>query len=312
MNSAEFRFTPLSSSWVAIHPQPKGVVQFIGGAFFGTFPTLCYRYLLKQIFEAGYTVIAFPFRFSFRHWLIAVDLLKEQDKLRQEISEIACHRSYDDIYQDKTNYFWVGHSLGCKYIALLEFLSSSQWQQILLTCTDASQVEQVEQAIVDLSPESLSIKGQPSLLLAPDIADTESAIQIHVLAQLLDRLKLGALPTRSQTQCLIQGSELFNLTALISFDQDTVAGSVLNPGHLPAAKNDVLWMIQQLQHRAYPLLHEELPGKHLEPLGVQIEQSVVDLNPFDKFVEPIRQRSLEHQVIQFLAQLRRREQHLKT
>jgi hypothetical protein len=56
----EFKFIPLQFNWVAINPKPIGVVYFIGGAFFGTFPNLFYRYLLKQVFERGYTIIAIP------------------------------------------------------------------------------------------------------------------------------------------------------------------------------------------------------------------------------------------------------------
>jgi hypothetical protein len=40
--SNSFKFQPVSFSWVAVHPQPKGVVQFIGGTFFGSLPTLFY------------------------------------------------------------------------------------------------------------------------------------------------------------------------------------------------------------------------------------------------------------------------------
>lgn len=307
--NAEFCFRPLSFSWVAIHPQPRGVVQFIGGAFFGTFPTLFYRYLLRRVFDAGYTVIALPFRFSFRHWSLAVSLLKEQDQLRREIALTAQHLGYEsDLYQDKTQYLWMGHSLGCKYIALLEFLSDDRWPALLETCADTRQIEQIKHAIADLRPDTVSIKGQPSLLLAPDISDTESAIPIRSLAQLLDRFQLGVLPTRRQTQCLIDQSDLFNLTGLISFDHDTIAGSVANPGQKPYAENDVLWLITQLQQRAFPVLHQELLGKHLEPLGVKIGSFIVDLNPFDKFVERISDRLLEDNVLQFLETLRQREQ----
>jgi hypothetical protein len=307
--NAEFCFRPLSFSWVAIHPQPRGVVQFMGGAFFGTFPTLFYRYLLRQVFEAGYTVIALPFQFSFRHWSLSVSLLKEQDALRREIAQAARHLGYEsDIYQDKTRYFWMGHSLGCKYIALLEFLSDDRWPSLLETCADIRQVEQIKQAIADLRPDAVSIKGQPSLLLAPDISDTESAIPLRFLAQLLDRFQLGVLPARKQTQCLIAKSDLFNLTGLISFDHDTIAGSVANPGQKPYLENDVLWLISQLKQRAFPLLHQELSGKHLEPLGVKIGSFVVDFNPLDKFAERICDRLLEDKVLQFLEALRQREQ----
>jgi Protein of unknown function (DUF1350) len=309
--NAEFRFSPLSFSWVAIHPHPKGVVQFIGGAFFGTFPTVFYRYLLRQVFEAGYTVIALPFQFSFRHWSLAVGLLREQDELRREIALAAQHLGYEsDLYQDKTRYFWMGHSLGCKYIALLEFLSDDRWPTLLETCADTRQIEQIEQAIADL--DAVSIKGQPSLLLAPDISDTESAIPIRALAQLLDRFQLGVLPTRKQTQCLVDQSDLFNLTGLISFDHDSIAGSTANPGQKPYTENDVLWLLTQLKRRAFPLLYQEIAGKHLEPLGVKIGPFVVDFNPFDKFAERISDRSLEHKVLQFLERLRQREQTIST
>ncbi|MBW4523820.1 MAG: DUF1350 family protein [Phormidium tanganyikae FI6-MK23] len=308
----EFHFRPLCHSWVALHPHPRGVVQFIGGAFFGSFPTVAYRYLLRSIFEAGYTVVALPFRFSFRHWSLAIELLKEQDALRQELAAIAKHLNYDhELYQDKTNYYWVGHSLGCKYIALLELLSSEQWQEILPHCVEAHQIEEVKQAIERLSMDSVSIKGQPSLLLAPDISDTESAIPVRFLAQLLDKLKLGVLQTRAQTQCLIEQSDLFNLTGLISFDRDTIAGSLANSQRQPLSQNDVLWFLFQLKQRHYPLLHQELAGKHLAPVGVQIDRWVVDFNPWDKFAEPISGRTLEAIVLQFLDRLRQRQQRLE-
>ena len=53
-----------------------------------------------------------------------------------------------------------------------------------------------------------------------------------------------------------------------------------------------------------------LPGKHLEPVGVQVGPYVVDLNPLDKFIEPIAQRWLEKVAIEFLSELRQREQDL--
>ncbi|WP_059002052.1 DUF1350 family protein [Leptolyngbya sp. NIES-2104] len=295
-------FKPLCHSWVALHPEPKGIVQFIGGAFFGSFPTIAYRYLLEQIFEAGYSVIALPFRFSFRHWSLAIELLKEQETLRPELIALAKHLNYDHtVYEDKTNYSWIGHSLGCKYIALLELLSDRQ-----LTGMDAKQIREIEQAIARFSIYSVSIKGQPSLLLAPDISDTESAIPIRALAQLLDKLKLGVLPTRAQTQDLIEQSQLFNLTGLISFDRDTIAGSVTQP----SAKNDVLWFLTQLKQRRYSLLHQELSGKHLEPVGIRLGRWIVDFNPLDKFAELISDRPLETVVIQFLDRLQQRQQNI--
>jgi hypothetical protein len=297
-----FKFNPMACSWVAIHPEPKGVIQFVGGAFFGTFPTVFYRYFLQTLFEEGYTVIALPFRFSFRHWPIALDLLKEQAVLRHELFQV----TGNPVYNEKANYFWVGHSLGCKYIALLEFLSGAQWPQIAATCIGPQAYQQVEALIANAGLENPSILDQPSLLLAPDISNTESAVPSRAIAHWLDRLGLGVLPTREQTQCLIERSHLFNLTALISFDQDTLAGRQTDASkdQKTQANSDVLWLIQQLQTKKMPILHAELPGKHLEPLGVQIGEYLVDLNPFDKFIALLKGRRLEHYTAQFLAKLR--------
>lgn len=310
-----FKFRPISCSWVAVHPNPKGVIQFIGGAFFGTFPTLFYRYFFRELFNEGYTIVALPFRFSFRHWSIAISLLKEQGVLAEEIPKIANKLNYKtDIYQDRTKYFWVGHSLGCKYISLLEFLSGEEWPTIVQDCVQDSenQFQQIQKSIKDIPLEQRSIKGQPSLLIAPDISDTQSAIPkpLAFIARFLDKIKLGVLPTRKQTQCLIKGSNLFNLTALISFEKDTIAGSQtdVNKDCETRENSDVVWLIEQLKSRKFPILHQEIPGKHLEPLGIKIGNYIVDLNPLDKFIEPIKSRQLEPVVIRFLDELKERKQ----
>lgn len=306
--SGLFKFQPLSFSWVAIHPQPKGIVQFIGGAFFGSFPTVFYRYFLKELFEAGYTIVALPFRFSFRHWPIAIDLLQEQDILRQEMTKIAQRSGYEsNIYQERSSYFWVAHSLGCKYVALLEFLSDEEWPKIASQCCDRSAYSQI-QRIIDSRGIRHSIKGQPFLSIAPDIGNTESAIPVRSIARLLDKFGWGVLPTREETQCLIASSSLFNLTALISFNKDEIAGSKndSNKSEEVQKNSDVLWLMKQLKNKKLPILHEELEGKHLEPLGIEFGNYIVDLNPWDKSIEPLHRRFLERWAIQFLDTLKKR------
>lgn len=300
-----FRFSPVSFSWVAIHPEPKGVIQFIGGAFFGTFPTVFYRYFLKALFEEGYTIIALPFRFSFRHWPIAIALLTEQDVLRQEL----CNITDNPLYQNKANYFWLGHSVGCKYITLLEFLSSPNWRQIIESCAKNQAYEQIETIPDTADLKNGAILSQPSLLIAPDISNTESAIPVPAIARLLDRIGLGVQPTREQTQCFVERSALFNLTALISFEQDAIAGSITDEfkSEKIQKNSDVLWLLRQLKTRQFPVANVELQGKHLEPLGIKVGKYVVDLNPFDKFIELISGRLLERYSIQLLAQLRKQQ-----
>lgn len=49
-----FKFKPISFSWVALHPQPKGVILFVGGAFLAHFQLYfidisSVNYLMKDI-----------------------------------------------------------------------------------------------------------------------------------------------------------------------------------------------------------------------------------------------------------------------
>lgn len=124
--TTKLRFQPVSHSWVALHPKPKGVIQFIGGAFFGTFgPMLFYRYLLRYLFESGYTIILIPFNFTFDHYVEAGFLIKEEYEIIPEIIRMAKFAGYDyDVYLNSRKFSWMGHSIGCKYVALLEAFSA--------------------------------------------------------------------------------------------------------------------------------------------------------------------------------------------
>jgi hypothetical protein len=296
----QLKFRPLSFSWVALHPQPKGVIHFIGGAFFGSLPTFCYWFLLRSLYAQGYTIIALPFRFSFRHWAIAGRLFKEQEQLRPLLIAEAQHLGYEtEIYRDHQHDIWLGHSLGCKYIALLEFLSDPQWQTILRQSLGNTAAESVIATLSSIMQQPISIQDQASILMAPDISDTESAIPLRGIARLLDNLGWGVLPTRHQTQTLVQRSQLFNLTALIAFKEDDIAGngSPTQAGRHPGEASDVHWFLRLLQQRKPPLLFAELPGKHLEPLGCQIGGWTV--NPLGIQKGALASRPIEPTIVKF-------------
>jgi hypothetical protein len=263
-------FQAISRSWVAPHPTPQGVVEFLGGAFFGTFPRLAYSHFLRSLYEAGYTVITLPFPFGFDHGAIAENLLIERDRVLQQLDP-----SHQEIPR-----FWIGHSLGCKYILLLE----------------AAQ----------------KIWNQPSLLIAPDISDTQDAVPIPGLGQFLDRIHRGVRPNRRDTQRLLQEKKdgLFNLTALIAFEEDRVAGQSQDS---PEA-SDVAWFVQTLDDKpGVQLIQHTLPGNHTEIVGVRFYRrdgsfAFVDLDFADGFFEPPQARGLESTAIACLGQLLQRLQ----
>ncbi|BBC23937.1 DUF1350 family protein [Pseudanabaena sp. ABRG5-3] len=124
--TAKLRFQPVSHSWVALHPTPKGVIQFIGGAFFGTFfPMFFYRSLLQRLFNEEYTIVLLPFNFSFDHYAESGFLIREQYDIMPELVRRAIFEGYNyEVYLSDRSFSWVGHSIGCKYIALLEGLSA--------------------------------------------------------------------------------------------------------------------------------------------------------------------------------------------
>jgi Protein of unknown function (DUF1350) len=250
-----------NTSWVAKRPNPIGVVEFIGGALLGTAPIVGYDYFLRTLYDANYTVIATAFRFGLNHEEVAQDLLHEHQKVL-------------DIKGINTSAprFWVGHSLGCKYITLLE--------------------------------SSGDIMDQPSLLIAPDISDTRDAVPLPFLPEFLDTIGKGVTPSRQKIKELLKTSHLFNLTALISFDKDTVAGTMEEPPET----SDVALFIHELENQdRQSLFKAQLTGGHFEIAGLRVrindQDYLVDLDPFDGILEPTGARNLEAQALKFLEML---------
>ncbi len=322
----KLRFKPVSHSWVALHPKPKGVIQFIAGAFFGTFgPMLFYRYLLQSLFEQGYTIILLPFNFSFNHYVEAGFLMREQYEILPELVRMASVAGYDyEAYLNDKNFSWIGHSLGCKYISLLEGFTAlppepqdrEQFiRNLLSTTSDKSQVESViadinilfeelQQKIVEVQKiictyvgreikiNSVFIKGQVSILLAPAIADTGSAIRPRFLADIIDNLGWGVKPTVQETRNLIKDSGLFNIMGLVCFKSDNIAKSTCE------------WFTNILQKPPEDF-RKIVAGGHLRPLGIQLAKYVINL--FDKpLIESVQERNkaFEYNVIQLLEELK--------
>jgi Protein of unknown function (DUF1350) len=298
------KFIPISHSWVALHPQPKGVVQFIGGALFGTIgSTFFYQNLLEFVYDRGYTIILLPFKFTFNHYQEAGFLIGEQYQILPELVRLSVLNHYDyTAYLDNENFYWLGHSIGCKYITLLEGFSalpdSPQSRQLFIQKISSKtqslsrqqlivaevetliqdlqlQVDRVKQYIKDLVGReiilgdriaTLFIKGQISVLIAPDNSNTQSAIQFKQLADLLDRCGWGVFPTPTETNNLIIESDLFNRMGLVYFESDTTAQkTVTNFINIIKKPDEKYRSIQS--------------GGHLRPLGFSFFKLVI--NPFD-------------------------------
>jgi hypothetical protein len=120
------KFQPVSHSWIALNPEARGVIKFVGGAFFGTFgPSIFYQYILKYFYDRGFTIVVLPFKFTFNHYAEAGFLISEQYEILPEMIRMAQAEEYEySAYLDENNFYWLGHSIGCKYITLLEGFSA--------------------------------------------------------------------------------------------------------------------------------------------------------------------------------------------
>lgn len=300
-------FRSFSNSWVAIHPNPKGVIQFIGSFVFGSFPINSYKYLFQNLFEQGYTIFVFKFPFTplkFDHWRVATNLIKEEYTLRAEIIQSLTQKGKIsdnnlDFYLKDSNYYWLGHSLGCKYITLLEILSNDPTQRNLIIQKSLgdryhekliSLIKSVdiarEKAVQKISEllnkpihfNNFFIKNQPSILLAPEISNTVTVHGVTIPTNKpLSNFELLVSPNARETKSMIARTKnLFNLTGIISFAQDSIA------------RDDVAFLTQQLSLKPFhPPLHKELFGWHFEPNGINIQNLGTCI---DQILTELRQR----------------------
>jgi hypothetical protein len=267
-------FKPIYSCWVAEHPNPLGVIEFLGGALFGSLPNVSYSYFLNSLYEEGYTIITQPFRLGLNHEQIAKEIFEERNKVLQDLG--SSHQNIPRI--------WVGHSLGCKYITLLEMLSEGKTET------------------------RFPLKDQPSLLIAPDLSDIYEAVPIPPVARYLKHIGKDVRPNRQEMEKKLKASKRFGLTAILSFESDDVAGT---QSQSPKT-SDVALITNILEKtKGNILIKEEIPGKHLEIVGIRVCKpdgtfALVDLDVTDGILEDTTKRKTESCVVQLIEQLRQR------
>jgi hypothetical protein len=107
----------IRGNWVLIPRNPIGIIHFLGGAFVATAPHLTYRWVLEQLADKGYVIIATPFINTLDHTAIAKSVLLNFERTLERLYDSASLRKlYLPIYG-------VGHSMGCK----LHLLIGSQY-----------------------------------------------------------------------------------------------------------------------------------------------------------------------------------------
>ena len=282
MRVSHRRFQLIGSSRVAIHPDPVGVIQFIGGAFFATSPIIFYYDLLQNLFEAGYTVITLRYWLTLNHWSTAQQLFENQQRLPVALELEAEKLGYNsDIYKNSSNYFWIGHSLGCEYITLLRFLSLKKQEQTSISqechqkfdCNlNATLAQPASNNLEEIEnfPSAVAFKVQPALLVAPCF-QAPALIRPYVH------------PQQNLKRCLLANTSQIAPLAMISFDQDRLAGSLRHQF------GDVYWIERHLKNNRGKglIISQEISGDHYRPLQRKAEErELVEL--IDYFLEVLK------------------------
>jgi Protein of unknown function (DUF1350) len=223
----------LPHGFVSVHPNPEGIVHFIGGYFFGSGVSCWYKALLESL-QQRFTVHSYSYSFAqLSHWAIAKDLLEQIEQVKQEGIRTTKQMGYNsEIYTDPSKHCLVGHSLGCECISLIRFLGLKKDQQIQILEEarqelGAKTVTDLDFSDVEALPQLQSVPYQASLLMAPCFK-TPTAVS----------WLLKVRPQQELVRYLIQKNpQLLPLTSLISFEGDTIAGS------------DVDWCQQALENQ---------------------------------------------------------------
>lgn len=105
----------VEDSFVLTPPHPKGVIHFLGGAFFAAAPQISYTRILETFAQAGYVIVATPFLNStFDHRQIAAEVHKSLKRVRSK------------LFLDYFPLYGMGHSMGCKIHLLINSLFPSE------------------------------------------------------------------------------------------------------------------------------------------------------------------------------------------
>lgn len=282
MECKKIEFCKIGKAKVSLQKEnPKGIIIFFGGYFFGSFPTLFYRKFLTKIKESGYTVVVFSYSLLSDHVKIAKTLFDDYVDTLEELEKI------DNFYKDHKNYSWVAHSLGCEYIALLSLLSNNDSKNINDPLENVCNIfkeinEDATRKIFELSLQKKNklsqIGEQTSVFIAPCFKPPTSLLQFLIK------------PTQQQTwNCIEEQKDTsFNLTSVISFTKDCIAGSGTQCQKCTfdrATKNrkkcsDVCFLVEKLKLQDRNLWLE-LDGNHMTPIclnkKINLAESVVNL-----------------------------------
>ncbi|KGG15091.1 MULTISPECIES: DUF1350 family protein [unclassified Prochlorococcus] len=100
------RWRKVGQTWCNWPPQPKELIEMIGGSYLAAAPNISYQNLLNGLIERNFAIHAWSYVPSFDHQTQANKAWKELRECRLKLEERLGGKTYQPIR--------LGHSLGCK------------------------------------------------------------------------------------------------------------------------------------------------------------------------------------------------------
>jgi Protein of unknown function (DUF1350) len=159
-------------NWILTPPQPKGVVHFLGGAFFAAAPHISYGRLLEKLADRGYVIVATPFVNTFDHRQIAIDVHRSFQQVRSK------------LFLDYFPVFGIGHSMGCKVHLLINALFKPERRGNIFIAYNNYSANQSIPFFKELSstiPEMSVMEFEPSPQATLDLVERDYQVSHNLL-----------------------------------------------------------------------------------------------------------------------------------
>ncbi|AFY74947.1 Protein of unknown function (DUF1350) [Synechococcus sp. PCC 7502] len=168
----------VENNFVLAPSQPKGVIHFLGGAFFAAAPHISYSRILETLARAGYVIVATPIiNSTFDHRQIAIDAYKSFKRTRSK------------LFLDYFPLFGMGHSMGCKiHLLINSFYPSERAGNIFIAYNNygAKQSIPLFKEFAGTIPEMENMEFTPSPLETMELINQSYTVENNLLIKFVD------------------------------------------------------------------------------------------------------------------------------
>ena len=279
----------ISGNWVLIPSHPVGVIHFLGGAFVATAPHLTYRWLLENLANHGYVVIATPFVNTLDHEAIAQSVLKSFEFTLEKLKDLGLIRKrYLPIYG-------VGHSMGCKLHLLIGTIPGiDRAGNILISFNNFSAnkaipfIEQFNQFNNQFKEQLTQFNNQFNQ--GGKISNQGSSSS---LSNSISNLNVEFTPNPEETKNIIANSYSVRRNLLIRFIKDDIDQT-----------REIFNILDQLFPEMVTV--KRLPGTHVTPIAQDIPwQAGKEFTAFDALGQWMKQELVFKEITQLKQEMLR-------